>query len=633
MNKFRLQPHQVFLKSAVPFVNRLLLFHGLGSGKTCSAISLAAGFSGPNKIIVVVPASLRENFYKELRGPCGSQTDTRRFDVMSYQGFVKKYNAKQLQLNDTMVIVDEVQNIISESGTMYKVFMEAFHNMNSKLVLLSATPMFDKATEISLLGNLLLTKKEYDTFSLPVNAGDFSRMMRKNPKVFYTFFKNRVSYFRGADPNAYPSKTEHRVDCVMSASQRKAYMETIGHMDLENLDKKIQRAFLISPRQVSNMVLPNGHIGKLTNVTEEFDVKEHSTKFHKCINTLLRSAGPVFVYSNFVSVAGIDAFAMILSKVHGFSHVTIHTPLTSRLRYGVFRANQPDHNNKLLALYNAPENRDGSIVKVIVGSPAMKEGVTLLRTRQIHLLDPYWNRSRTEQIIGRGVRFRSHTDLPMIERHVDVFHYYAVPSEKEKDVSVDLRILKLSQSKMQKINILEMVLKETAFDCPVFKAYNEPPEIHCFDHRLVSRAERTRLLTHTGTPVKARLKKTTEESNQKQNEHSVSSENIRFSPKSPEAPKKIKPLQFEKPLKPLASRKKQTRTSCPPFRRPNEKGECPIKHPYLLRNKKGDPCCFARKPKGIPIPKTKTCPQDQILNPRTQRCVRRNTRLGRLLTI
>lgn len=631
MNTFRLQPHQAFLKSAVPYLDRFLLFHGLGSGKTCSAISLAAGFSGPRKIIVVVPASLRENFDKELRGPCGLQTDPRRFDVMSYQGFVKRYKNNQLQLNDTMVIVDEVQNIISETGSMYKVFMDAFQNMNSKLVLLSATPMFDKATEIALLGNLLLTKKEYDSFHLPVNSVEFSRIMKTNPKVMYTFFKNRVSYFRGADPRAYPRKTEHHVNCDMSAFQRKAYMEIIGHIALENLNKKIERAFLINPRQVSNLVLPTGHIGKLNNVTQDFDVQKYSTKFYKCIRTLQSSPGPVFVYSNFVSIAGVDAFAQILSKVYGYSQVTLQTAATPRLRYGVFRANQPDHNKKLLTLYNLPENRDGSIVKVILGSPAMKEGVTLLRTRQIHLLDPYWNRSRTEQIIGRGVRFRSHADLPADARHVDVFHYYAVPSKEEHDVSVDLRILALSEAKIHKINILETILKETAFDCPVFKAYNEPPSIPCFEHGLVSNEERNRLLTRMNnkpTPQKIATKRLPPPKTQPVNIN----DGMPVDPVSIAAPElqKIKPMRFGKYKILGGLKEKRVRSSCPKARRPDNSGVCPAKYPYLLKNKKGDPCCFARKPKTTETV-VKTCPPDKVYNPRTKRCVKRTSRLGKLL--
>ena len=48
----------------------LLLFHGLGSGKTCSSIAIAEGLKGFKQIIVLTPASLRRNYMEEIK-KCG----------------------------------------------------------------------------------------------------------------------------------------------------------------------------------------------------------------------------------------------------------------------------------------------------------------------------------------------------------------------------------------------------------------------------------------------------------------------------------------------------------------------------------------------------------------------------------
>ena len=48
----------------------LLLYHGLGSGKTCSSIAIAEGFKSTNRIIVMTPASLRRNYLEEIK-KCG----------------------------------------------------------------------------------------------------------------------------------------------------------------------------------------------------------------------------------------------------------------------------------------------------------------------------------------------------------------------------------------------------------------------------------------------------------------------------------------------------------------------------------------------------------------------------------
>ena len=48
----------------------LLLYHGLGSGKTCGSIAISEGMKTKNPIIVMVPASLRRNYMEDLK-KCG----------------------------------------------------------------------------------------------------------------------------------------------------------------------------------------------------------------------------------------------------------------------------------------------------------------------------------------------------------------------------------------------------------------------------------------------------------------------------------------------------------------------------------------------------------------------------------
>ena len=48
----------------------LLLYHGLGSGKTCTSIGIAEGLKTHKPVLILTPASLRANFYKELK-KCG----------------------------------------------------------------------------------------------------------------------------------------------------------------------------------------------------------------------------------------------------------------------------------------------------------------------------------------------------------------------------------------------------------------------------------------------------------------------------------------------------------------------------------------------------------------------------------
>jgi hypothetical protein len=48
----------------------LIIYHGLGSGKTCTSIAVAEGMKSEKQIIVMTPASLKSNFFSELK-KCG----------------------------------------------------------------------------------------------------------------------------------------------------------------------------------------------------------------------------------------------------------------------------------------------------------------------------------------------------------------------------------------------------------------------------------------------------------------------------------------------------------------------------------------------------------------------------------
>ena len=70
---FSLMAHQKIVRDYInihtPY-RGILLYHGLGSGKTCSSIAIAEGMKDAKKIIVMTPASLRRNYYEELK-KCG----------------------------------------------------------------------------------------------------------------------------------------------------------------------------------------------------------------------------------------------------------------------------------------------------------------------------------------------------------------------------------------------------------------------------------------------------------------------------------------------------------------------------------------------------------------------------------
>ena len=69
------------------------------------------------------------------------------------------------------------------------------------------------------------------------------------------------------------------------------------------------------------------------------------------------------------------------------------------------------------------DNTLGEKAKVVIISQAGAEGLDLKYVRQVHIMEPWYNMSRIEQIIGRAVRTCSHKALPFPSRNVQIFLY------------------------------------------------------------------------------------------------------------------------------------------------------------------------------------------------------------------
>ena len=76
-----------------------------------------------------------------------------------------------------------------------------------------------------------------------------------------------------------------------------------------------------------------------------------------------------------------------------------------------------------LQVYNSIENKDGHLIKFVIGSLVSAEGVDYKRIKHLHVINPWYNFTRTWQAIGRGLRNCSQADFPEGERNVVVYLY------------------------------------------------------------------------------------------------------------------------------------------------------------------------------------------------------------------
>jgi len=172
---FDFSPVQKFIRDYLGHTSPyrgLLLYHGLGIGKTCASIAVSENLKDTRNIVILLPANLEDNFKKELK-VCGSteyQTSDGNSLINEKYTFVS-YNSstvvKQLEnigsLNNKVIIVDEAHNLATmmvnglrgmgkQGFDVYKFLLEA---KNSKIVFLTGTPLVNTPFEIAILFNIL----------------------------------------------------------------------------------------------------------------------------------------------------------------------------------------------------------------------------------------------------------------------------------------------------------------------------------------------------------------------------------------------------------------------------------------------------------------------------------------------
>ena len=241
-----------------------------------------------------------------------------------------------------------------------------------------------------------------------------------------------------------------------------------------------------------------------TNINEEVvlelfnNLDKYSCKLNKLKNILKQdTVGKIFIYSSFIKphLRG-GKFISILLETLGFQRKivkknkliisnTLEKPLTDKPNNQYYIRLDGETSEKDRKIYidsfNNNDNIYGENIKIIIGSTNLFEGVSLFNVREIHILEPWYNKSRYEQIIGRGYRQCSHKLLPFNQRNITIYNYIAV-SDKIKDNrindkgqpmnDIDLRKIQLSNQKMDAINKLDKLLKKSSVDCLLNKNIN-----------------------------------------------------------------------------------------------------------------------------------------------------------------
>jgi hypothetical protein len=637
---FELMPHQLFVRNYLSFntpYNSLLLFHGLGTGKTCSAITVTEmmrtylkqlGIS--KRIIIVASPNVQTNFKIQLfneqklefingvwnLNACTGNKFLKEINPMNMRGLKKKEVVRLIkriinqsylfmgpeqfanyihniskkhtdekikikllkkEFSNRMIVIDEVHNIRNikdiPNKKISKNLLYLVSNVdNLKLLLLTATPMFNTNDEIVWLLNLMNLNDKRPLLKY-ADIFDSNNDLKIDPigeetgkNLLIQKSRSYVSYLRGENPYTFPFKITHRTPgfmkdgmveytkprvqmndavilehlqfldlciTVISPEQQTLYAKIVSKVktDVPDLKSGLGYQLLSLPIQALTMFYPSEEFDKSIKPGDEADtdidyktmvgklglqrvmsynkvtkrnfeykqsirekygrifdkdnIQTYSSKINFICNRILNSEGIVLIYSQYID-GGCLPMALALEE-RGFSRygksnnlfnskptepidslTFSNIDVDNNASYAMITGDallSPNNETEINALTD-PNNQNGEKIKVVIISEAGSEGIDLSYIRQVHIIDPWFNLGRIEQIIGRAVRNCSHKLLPFEKRNVEIY-MHATQLITTEEESADMYVYRTAEQKAIKIGRITRILKENAIDCVI----------------------------------------------------------------------------------------------------------------------------------------------------------------------
>ena len=520
---------------------------------------------------------------------------TEKINMTSTDEFSKQKEIQNIKryFNNRLIIIDEVHNIRSTTDNSNDktadLLMRVVKNANNiRLVLLSATPMYNSPKEIIWLTNLMNIndkrsaievaevfdkngnfKKEGKLILRRKLTGYVSYVRSENPYLFpYRVYPRQFSVEHSLNENVYPklqmnkkhinnpikyiqvytnnigSYQKHGYDFILKHITQESFenMEDFGYTLLQkpleslnivypsfSLDEYINELSSSLPLKTydESSIIANitGNTGLYNIMDSEINgvpknmeynskilkkygrifhptlIEQYSGKIASICNAVKLSSGIILIYSQYID-SGILPISLALEEMglsrycsneiqnHNFIKDRIEPidaiTMLSRREYNINNENETDtppkefkpakyviicgdpnispSNTEDIKRTNLIENVDGSLVKVILITKSGAEGLDFQNIRQVHVLEPWYNMNRIEQIIGRGVRYKSHCNLSFEQRNVQIFLHTTMLENKNNE-SADLYIYRVAEQKSLQIGKVTRLLKEISVDC------------------------------------------------------------------------------------------------------------------------------------------------------------------------
>jgi hypothetical protein len=460
------------------------------------------------------------------------------YEFKPYQGWGNQHERAKLSMSPSeyetwlhttydnrLLIIDEAHNL-REDEESNKTVSESLTQIvkvakGLTLVLLSATPMFDQFDEILYFFNLFLwndhrqdIKKTVKVSDIFERNGDFKSADTET--LFRGWCHEYISFLRGENPFTFPFRLPPPASIVGAFDRtldvkgkkilkpRKylplvvSYLESPQKEAVEAIQGKLGDStaptIVVSPdgRPLQKCFEKGSDISRfqfkyaagLPPFLSPSNLPKHAAKFSTIMKCVTEQSGIIFVYSNLIR-GGVLQFAMALEEA-GYEPAlgprmleTVSGEYTGPLRgkYAFLTSDMKERQiEQLIRRLRRPENAEGQDIKFILGTMLVSEGIDFKNVRQVHILDPWYNMSRMEQIIGRGLRTCSHSGLPFEDQNCTVYLHTTRYADSTQETYDEYMYRVYIEEKAMMISKIKKIISESSIDCTTQLAANMLPD-------------------------------------------------------------------------------------------------------------------------------------------------------------
>ena len=392
----QLKPHQINVSNQLMNTRGIIVFHSVGVGKTVTSIAtsqclLLSGII--KKVIVITPTSLQENFKQQMK-KYNKDINFSLYHFYTIQGISNAIQNKTVEhCKNSLVIVDEAHNLRTLDGSRYE-NIYTYCLKAEKILLLTATPLINYKHDII---NLISLAKGEE----PISIDEFDKIENNNIEL-KKYLKDVLNMYIRTSDKFFPEKKTYEVYLEMDKN----------YYDMYNKVEKGEVNKIPDFKNNNNISAFYNGVRRASNI-----IDDESPKVEWIIEKILDNRKSKFViFSHYINMGIKPIMAELDKKKISYMSVTGSMNIQNR--------------KEAVELYNSGK------IKILFISKAGSEGLDLKNTNYIIILESSWNENEIEQIIGRGIRYKSHIDLHKSKQKVSVYQLYCVKPKEYENLDI-----------------------------------------------------------------------------------------------------------------------------------------------------------------------------------------------------